>query len=193
MALAPISDRLSSPEVFNTGLQSVTDGILQSDPAIAGDTLEKFQGADFAGGEVANTASFPDPASAISRQRTFDPSLATLQTAVTDPNLNVSRELGGISPLLSSFSTFLPTAVEGVAANAGKSGEEQLGDAILDTQSSLDDLMQEASTLDPSTKEGQQRLAEIQLEFQQKSRQLQIMSQILADFQQLMKQIIQNL
>jgi hypothetical protein len=193
MALA-ISDKVQSPEIFNQGLQTVTDGVLQSDPTTVGDSLEKFQGTDFPGGDIANPASFPDPQTGVTALALADKQFQPLQAELSNPELNVNAELTSLSPFLRTpISQFLSPNVEGVAANAGKSGEEILGDTILDTQSSLDDLMQEASTLDPSTKEGQQRLAQIQLEFQQKSRTLQILSQMLNDFQTLMKQIIQNL
>jgi len=192
MTLA-ISNSIQSPEAFNSGLQTVTDGVLQTDTKTALDSLEQFQPADDPGGEIAPPASFPDPATGITTLALADPKFSALKTAVLNPDLNVNQELLGLrSKLDIPFSQLISTSVEGVAANATKSGEELLGDAVLNTQSSLDDLMKRASEIDPSTAEGQKELAQIQIQFAQLSRQLQALSQMLKDFQDLMKQIINN-
>jgi hypothetical protein len=72
------------------------------------------------------------------------------------------------------------------------SGESAMGGRIVNLTSSLDDLMQRASTLDPSTKEGQAELAQIQLDFAQAQRFLQSLSQLMESFNQLQKSILQN-
>lgn len=72
------------------------------------------------------------------------------------------------------------------------SGEAVMGNRIVDLTSSLDDLMQRASSIDPSTKDGQAELAQIQLDFAQAQRFLQTLSEMMDSFNQLQRTIIQN-
>ena len=151
---------------------------------------------DFGKIVTVDSASAQTPAAVSENLAASTPENATAETGDSPAAGEIKQELAAdvtqtpvVQRAFSSPLSRLSFAATGLNTS---SGESAMGGRIVNLTSTLDDLMQRASSIDPSTKEGQADLAQIQLDFAQAQRFLQSLSQLMASFNELQKSILQN-